>query len=166
MSKFKVGDRVRFRDDYPSSAAGKDAVVINVHTSWGIQVRQAENGDVNTESPESLRLVAEATSATPAIVCLLENGQPLPNSRPFVHPNKDVATTEASRLAGKHPGKEFGVYELVGTKKEAKPTYKHAWQRLAADGRKIAAIVELRTITGFISLRSAKLAVEHFLEAA
>lgn len=59
--KFKVGDRVKFRDDYSSSAAGKEATVINVD-SWGIQVDQGGEWGISTEAAADLRLVAPATS--------------------------------------------------------------------------------------------------------
>lgn len=98
----------------------------------------------------------------PAIVCLIENGQPLPSSRPHVHRNKGAASKEAERLAKKYPGQRFGVYEYVSHAEAAKPTYKHEWQQLAVDGQKIAAIKEVRSITG-LGLRAAKDAVEHWL---
>jgi hypothetical protein len=48
-----------------------------------------------------------------AIVCLIENGQPQPSLRPFVHDDTDSAINEAKRLTRKHKGKQFGVYELT-----------------------------------------------------
>ncbi|WP_065091464.1 hypothetical protein [Rhizobium leucaenae] len=52
----------------------------------------------------------------PAIVALIENGQPKPSERPVVHVDKAMATTEAARLAIKHPGQRFGVFVLADSK--------------------------------------------------
>ena len=49
----------------------------------------------------------------PAIVALIEDGQPLPATNPKVHRNKGRALTEADRLAVKYPNQQFGVFELV-----------------------------------------------------
>src|SRR5690606_33760329 len=81
----------------------------------------------------------------PSIVALIENGQPKPSARPFVHASREAAETEASRLAGKHPGKEFGVYELVATKREE---VKHEWQKLALAGDRAAAVDALVKVAG------------------
>ncbi|QWY83257.1 ribosomal L7/L12 domain-containing protein [Rhizobium phage RHph_X2_25] len=107
-----------------------------------------------------------ATSATTqptAIVALIENGQPKPANVPFVHATEQAASKEAARLASLHKGKQFGVYVLTSTSQEAAPTYKHEWQRLAVDGQKIAAIKELRALTG-MQLKPAKDVVEHFID--
>ena len=103
-------------------------------------------------------IVAKTATAptTNCIVALIENGQPKPSERPHVHPSRNKAETEAGRLARKHKGREFGVYELVVTKQE-KP--EHEWQRLALEGRTIDAIKKLRDISG-MSLRAAKAAVD------
>lgn len=101
------------------------------------------------------------TSTNPAIVCLIENGQPKPSDFPHVHADRDAAATEAARLARRFKGKKFGVYELVSTKEEAAPVYEHEWQRLAADGNVIPAIKELRSKTG-MTLKGAKDAVDHW----
>lgn len=76
-----------------------------------------------------------ALATSPAIVCLIENGQPKPSDFPHVHPSKDAAAKEASRLAGKHKGKQFGVYEMVSTVQQPAPVYEHEWQRLASEGK-------------------------------
>lgn len=97
-----------------------------------------------------------------AIVALIEDGQPKPSDRPHVHASRDAAEKEASRLANKHKGKTFGVYELVSSRSVPAPVYKHEWQRLAAGGSKVAAIIELRSLTD-MGLKPAKDAVEQFL---
>lgn len=103
-----------------------------------------------------------APVAKPAIVALIENGQPKPSMAPFVHANETLAAKEATRLAGVHKGQEFGVYVLTQKVSEPAPSYKHEWQRFAAKGEKISAIKELRSVTG-LRLRAAKDAVEHWI---
>lgn len=113
-------------------------------------------------------LVAEwsVTSKAPAaIVALIENGQPKPSARPHVHASRGAAEDEASRLARKHKGKTFGVYELVSERSVPAPTYKHEWQRLAAIGQKLEAVKTLRAAAD-IGLSPAIDAVERFLQAA
>jgi hypothetical protein len=103
-----------------------------------------------------------APVAKPAIVALIENGQPKPSTAPYVHANETLATKEAARLASLQKGKEFGVYVMTQKVSEPAPSYKHEWQRLAAKGEKISAIKELRSVTG-LGLRAAKDAVEHWI---
>ncbi|OYR20449.1 ribosomal protein L7/L12 [Brucella pseudogrignonensis] len=103
-----------------------------------------------------------APVAKPAIVALIENGQPKPSAAPHVHANETLAAKEATRLAGIHKGQEFGVYVLTQKVSEPAPSYKHEWQRFAAKGEKISAIKELRSVTG-LGLRAAKDAVEHWI---
>ncbi|MBZ9888090.1 hypothetical protein LB559_09075 [Mesorhizobium sp. BR1-1-3] len=172
---FKVGDRVKFRDDYNSPARGKEATVINVDT-WGIQVDQGGHSwdGLSTEQPSDLVLlpsvttiadiVAKHSQTGTAIVAVLENGTPRPNTRPFVHNTTDAATTEANRLARTNHGKEFGVYTL-GTVAKVDRVYDHEWQRLAARGSKIPAIKALRDLAG-VDLAAAKTGVEQFLMRA
>ncbi|PWE52337.1 hypothetical protein DEM27_31790 [Metarhizobium album] len=100
-----------------------------------------------------------------AIVALIEDGQPKPAARPYIHNTVGAATAEANRLAAKHKGQEFGVYVLNGTFQVPKPTYDHEWQRLAAAGQKVNAIKELRAITG-LGLATAKNAVEDWAARA
>jgi len=103
-----------------------------------------------------------APVAKPAIVALIENGQPKPSVAPFVHANETLAAKEATRLANLQKGKEFGVYVLTQKASEPAPSYKHEWQRFAAKGEKISAIKELRSVTG-LGLRAAKDAVEYWI---
>lgn len=99
-----------------------------------------------------------------AIVARLENGQPRPSPRPFVHHSTDAAKTEAARLAKMNPGTEFAVYERVGSAREEK-RYDYEWQRLAAGGERLKAVRELRRIAG-VSLKSAVDAVDYVKEYA
>lgn len=167
--KFKVGDRVECRGQFsfdPSigtvvgfAESGLPYVSIDgraapfLEKGWCYQSKQ-------------LRLVAPATSANPTtlIVALLENGQPKPATRPYVHRSREAAATEAARLAGKHTGQEFGVFELVDTRKVER-TYEHEWQRLAAEGKFKEAARCLKDAVD-IPLQSAKSAVDYWLCAA
>lgn len=180
--KFKVGDRVRMvrYAGYVGTVKAspgdgyRDEPSYSVHWDWygdGSQATTWYESELEPIEPKASifdSMIGRAftfkiaTPATPAIVALIENGQPLPSNRPHVHPNKDAASTEANRLARKYPGKEFGVYELVGTKKES-VVYSHEWQRLAASGEKIRAIKELRGLTG-LGLKATKDAVEGWLD--
>ncbi|WP_421505576.1 ribosomal protein L7/L12 [Brucella pseudogrignonensis] len=103
-----------------------------------------------------------APVAKPAIVALIENGQPKPSVAPFVHANETLAAKEAARLASLQKGKEFGVYVMTQKVSEPAPSYKHEWQQFAAKGEKISAIKELRSVTG-LGLKAAKDAVEHWI---
>ncbi|UKK94956.1 ribosomal protein L7/L12 [Brucella pseudogrignonensis] len=105
---------------------------------------------------------AAAPVAKPAIVALIENGQPKPSVAPFVHANETLAAKEAARLASLQKGKEFGVYVLTQKASEPAPSYKHEWQRFAAKGERVSAIKELRSVTG-LGLKAAKDAVEHWI---
>lgn len=173
-AKFKVGDRVKFRDDYSASCRGEEATVVKVNV-WGDDGIQVDhNGDISTERAADLRHVAPAappasiadivarhSQTGTAIVAVLEDGQPRPATRPYVHTTASAAETEANRLARTNPGKEFGVYTL-GSVAKVERVYGHEWQRLAANGNKIGAIKELRGMTGLF-LATAKDAVEDWL---
>lgn len=162
--KFKVGDRVVYRnymggeDCYGTVAKLKGDFIYAEDWSVGIS-----RGDLSANKLELVepnpsifafsdgRLVIKAGTFTcssptkPAIVCLIENGQPRPSDEPHVHADRASAAAEASRLAKKHTGKRFGVYELVHAAKEEP---EHEWQRLAVAGRKLDAIRELRQLSG------------------
>lgn len=100
----------------------------------------------------------------PAIVCLIENGQPKPSDLPHVHRNKVAAGKEAERLAKKYPGKRFGVYEYVQHAEVAKPSYKHEWQRLAAGGETVEARKTLQK-TGLTGIQASRV-VQEFVAVA
>lgn len=68
--------------------------------------------------------VVTAATTSPAIVCLMKNGRPLPAKEPFVHADPVAASKEADRLAKKHRGEEFAVYVLAATRKDDPPTAK------------------------------------------
>lgn len=166
-TKFKVGDRVR--NAIPGNDYTADGIITSVSDA-GIRVKWDDAGWMDGDliwGESELRLVAPATSGNPTlIVALIENGQPKPTTRPYIHRSREAATAEAKRLAGKHKGKEFGVYEFVSSASAAPAkTYDHEWQRLAAEGKKLGAIQALRAQAG-LTLYGAKTAVESFTAAA
>ena len=57
-----------------------------------------------------------APATKPAIVALIENGQPKPSEQPKVHKSEQAATDEAERLAVKYPGQKFGVFVLADSR--------------------------------------------------
>ncbi|NNU59767.1 hypothetical protein [Ochrobactrum soli] len=57
-----------------------------------------------------------APATKPAIVALIENGQPKPSEKPKVHISEESATDEAERLAVKYPGQKFGVFVLADSR--------------------------------------------------
>lgn len=118
-------------------------------------------GSIDNWRGYEFELVSPAPT-NPAIVCLIENGQPKPSTYPHVHSDEGAASKEASRLASVHKGQKFGVYVLTQTVSEEK-VYAHEWQRLAIKGDKIPAIKALKAAND-LTLKGAKDAVEHWLE--
>lgn len=154
--KFKVGDRVVAHNylkegdcygtiDSISPCRGR------VHASnWTIGVRR---GDLPADRIELADApwsgcAAGKTPKTPAIVALIENGQPKPSSVPHVHTDQVAAEREAKRLASIHKGQQFGVFVLASVSEEAKPVYAHEWQRLAAVGWRSLAVSSLVRTAG------------------
>lgn len=158
-AKFKVGDRVRALES--SAFSVKKGVVYTVTEDCGDGRIRFQKPDGSTDGWYA-RFFELSAPSNPAIVCLIENGQPKPSTFPHVHSDELSASAEAARLASVHKGQKFGVYVLTQTASEERPAYKHEWQRLAVDGQKIAAIKELRALTG-MQLKPAKDVVEHFL---
>ena len=159
--KFKVGDRVRCVDAGGCSflTHGSEYVVDSFDGAY-VNARW-DNG--RTGGMDKSRFVNVPTPTNPAIVALIENGVPKPSAKPFVHADEASASKEAARLANSNKGQSFGVYVLTQTvKEEVVYTYKHEWQRLAANGDKIPAIKALRDITG-LGLKATKDAVEHWI---
>lgn len=153
--KFKVGDRVRvtrhcnFRgDDIRMGLPVGEVRRIGLQTAHlakeGVDTFVLEGDDRHFYTALNFELV----TTTPAIVALIEDGQPKPADQPHVHPSRGHAGDEAARLARKYPGKEFGVYELVDTRQVAAKVYDHEWQRLAASGLDESAASELAELTG------------------
>lgn len=70
-------------------------------------------------APCSLRTFTikfNAAPSTPAIVALIDSGQPKPSDAPKVHKSEQAATDEAERLAVKYPGQKFGVFVLADSR--------------------------------------------------
>lgn len=128
-------------DPVPTDAAGYTVPLCAYEDAGGLF--EIKNGKV-TFRTQTIRV----SSNQPAIVCLIENGQPKPADRPHVHRNKAAASKEAERLAKKYPGKRFGVYKYVSHAEVAKPAYKHEWQRLAAEGNLFGAANNLTKLSG------------------
>jgi len=160
-AKFKVGDVVGDKD----SADGTRAIVRGVKgeridIEW-LDGRGKPYGVFGDWPADGFDLIT--TTQPTAIVALIENGQPKPSDRPFVHATVESAEKEAERLAGLHKGQDFGVYVLTTTQRVAAPTYAHEWQTLAMKGQKIEAIKAIRRLTG-MTLKGAKDAVEHWID--
>ena len=169
--QFTRGKRYVVANDYPAHSRYYDNVEIAEDDSgrttngWCRDYFRRVDADKPAQLSVSISGVGRWT-ITPknptAIVALIEDGQPKPSDRPYVHASRDAAEKEASRLANKHKAKTFGVYELVSSSCVLAPVYKHEWQRLAAGGSKVAAIIELRTISG-LGLAEAKTAIEYWI---
>lgn len=162
--KFKVGDRVENLRGSKDYIGAKGTIIEDDGSTMPYKIKLdqpiANWGDTHLWSnADGIKLLS---SHPTAIVALIEDGQPKPAARPYIHDTVEAATTEANRLAAKHKGQEFGVYVLNGTFQVPKPAYDHEWQRLAAAGQKINAIKELRAITG-LGLKPTKDAVEYWL---
>lgn len=161
--KFKAGDRVRcLKNADGQFTAGKVyevAADFFAESRGHVLIKRDDRGSTaNGWGPEHFEL---ATPTNPAIVALIEDGQPKPSQRPFVHADEASASKEAARLAGLHKGQKFGVYVLTQTVSEER-VYEHEWQRLAASGNKIEAIKAIRALTGF-GLKASKDGVEDWL---
>ncbi|RWN51428.1 MAG: hypothetical protein EOS04_24465 [Mesorhizobium sp.] len=199
-AKFKVGDRVRIlrHENNSGNPVEKNLPIGSAHSIVkitdqipGVQCCILSGSPINFWTPKDLELIPPTTIADivrkhasegTAIVALIENGQPKPATRPYVHADRASATAEADRLSNVNKGQEFGVYELVDVK-NVERTYHHEWQRLAAGGSKIPAIKAYRDAGGrrqtfvaaergwpgryedrhVIGLKEAKDAVEHWL---
>jgi len=158
---FKVGDRLRLiASPLPNMPLGTEVIAAARTGGVPSSVHFEQDGRTTWRPASYFELV---TPTNPAIVALIENGQPRPSVKPYVHVDEASASKEAARLAGEHKGQSFGVYVLTQTVKEdVIYTYKHEWQRLAANGEKISAIKALREITG-LGLKATKDAVENWI---
>ncbi|MEB2845889.1 hypothetical protein [Endobacterium cereale] len=162
--KFKVGDIVRRSNNYSLGRQLRIKEVINDDNYTAVWT-DGGPGSTHGWRAHEFELVTPTPTTNPAIVCLIENGQPKPSTTPHIHADEAKAGKEAARLAGVYKGKEFGVFVLTSSTSQPAPVYKHEWQRQAAAGNKIGAIKELREIAS-LDLLSAKKAVEVFIEKA
>ncbi|NZD50502.1 hypothetical protein [Rhizobium leguminosarum] len=113
-AKFKVGDRVRALVNWGNIKAGKVYTVPYLDADGEVWFTPNGAGGWNDYLSDcELELVVETT---PAIVALIEDGQPKPATRPKIHADQSEATAEAERLALAYPGQEFGVFVLADSK--------------------------------------------------
>lgn len=112
-AKFKVGDRV-----YAEYGSVKGSGVVTNYVIYGEndKMHHFVKFDSGKEFWVYNDTIRAAPTTTPAIVALIESGKPKPATRPVVHASQEAATAEASRLALLHPGQEFGVFVLAGSK--------------------------------------------------
>jgi len=73
-------------------------------------------GDLIAEWVDEPNSNDNAPATTPAIVVLIEGGQPKPSEQPKVHKSEQAAADEAERLAVKYPGQKFGVFVLADSR--------------------------------------------------
>lgn len=172
--QFTKGKRYVVAADYPAASPPWSSVAVEKDdrgsdsNGWSRDYFRRIHADKPARLDVSISGFGEwsvAPKVPTAIVALIENGQPKPSDRPHVHASRGAAEAEARRLARKHKGKTFGVYELVSERSVTAPAYKHEWQRLAACGHKVEAIKTLRAAAD-IGLSPAIDAVERFLQAA
>ncbi|UYE95831.1 hypothetical protein KNLIENLN_00018 [Sinorhizobium phage NV1.1.1] len=156
-AKFKVGDEVRHK------SLGYEGTIKEILDGEIARTYWPKKGWGASDPFEDLELISASAPEPTAIVALIEDGQPLPATRPHVHADVTAAIKEAERLAGLRRGQRFGVYVLHDTRETDQPDYGHEWKNLAARGQKIAAIKELRSLTG-LNLVAAKTAVEKWAE--
>lgn len=168
--KFKVGDRVTLARSFSGAANVGSTATVGPKGMYDtfVDVVWDKNGLSNGQwdggyYPSYFDLALD-TPSNPAIVCLIEDGQPKPSRYPHVHADEGAASKEAARLASVYKGQKFGVYVLTQTVSEEK-IYAHEWQNLAANGNKIGAIKALRELAS-LDLLSAKKAVEVFADKA
>ena len=140
QARFKVGDRVDVVANSGGrvSYIGKSGVITKKHDTDAKAWRVAIDGDaMGGDYPfweDEIAVVSFKSS--PAIVCKIDNGQPLPATRPAVHTTVESADAEAKRLANLHTGQEFGVLTLTGAP--------HKVARAVGPGDKVIVSADLR----------------------
>lgn len=163
----KVGPMSKFYDDgrcYSSDNLLRGGLWKPGGTAWFDGVKDSPDLIAEWTELTLADIVARNSQIGTAIVAVLENGQPRPATRPYVHTTASAAETEANRLARSNPGKEFGVYTLGAVAKVEK-TYDHEWQRRAMSGDFCGAKRILRDTSG-ITNTEASAAVLSFKKRA
>lgn len=82
----------------------------------GVGHGEAKGEDLIAEWVDEPASNDNAPATAPAIVALIEGGEPKPSEQPKVHKSEQAATDEAERLAVKYPGQKFGVFVLVDSR--------------------------------------------------
>lgn len=170
-AKFKVGDKLTKRNGYWREEGYEVKKIegdrVYLDDTFGGSVPYKANDEelvVVKPSVSSIAdIVARHSQTGTAIVAVLEDGQPRPATRPYVHTSTGAAETEANRLARTNPGKEFGVYTL-GTVAKVERVYEHEWQRLAVSGKTYEAKTALTKVAGIEFFQSAMI-VNDWLDA-
>ncbi len=118
-STFKVGDTVRAKEDvYNVLVQGKHYLIVATKPGF---VDISDLNGLNVQKgwyASRFDLVAAAEAPRK---CIVASKSGVPSPRPYVHSNRESATTEAKRLAEANPGNEFAVYERVSGFKADKP---------------------------------------------
>jgi hypothetical protein len=68
-----------------------------------------------------IHFYADFDTETEALVAVIENGKPRPNSRPYIHTTVNSAEKEARRLSVANPGQEFAVFQRVSVSRAPVP---------------------------------------------
>ncbi|WP_266063841.1 hypothetical protein [Brucella intermedia] len=108
----KVGPAYRHHDGWGMGSEGGKMWAKDGHRYFG----NAPETDLIAEWVDEPAGNDNAPSTKPAIVALIENGQPKPSEKPKVHKSEVCATDEAERLAVKYPGQKFGVFVLADSR--------------------------------------------------
>ncbi len=82
----------------------------------GVGHNEAKGEDLIAEWVDDPASNDNAPLTKPAIIALIEGGQPKPSEQPKVHKSEQAATDEAERLAVKYPGQKFGVFVLADSR--------------------------------------------------
>ncbi|KAB2792856.1 hypothetical protein F9K96_06935 [Brucella anthropi] len=112
VAKFKIGDIVKRSGSFMPHQRLR--ITKAVGDRYSVEWLEGGPGSIDNWRGYELELVGPTSK--PAIVALIENGQPKPSEKPKVHKSEESATDEAERLAVKYPGQKFGVFVLADSR--------------------------------------------------
>lgn len=112
VATFKVGDIVKRSGGFMPHQRLRITKAVGDRYS----VEWLEGGPGSIDNWRGYELELAGPTSQPAIVALIENGQPKPSEKPKVHKSEVSATDEAERLAVKYPGQKFGVFVLADSR--------------------------------------------------